>query len=141
MVGHAGHRDRRAGRLAARGERDVEQPRGALGVVVEELVEVAHPVEDELVRMLRLDAQILLHHRRVRADDADVRNWQPAMDTVADYKAAPRHLRRPRVARAARDLRHNALRLRPLVRCMPVLSFAPARSTLAELRGACGRSP
>ena len=39
--------------------------RRALGVVVEELVEIAHPVEEQLVRMLRLDAQVLLHHRRV----------------------------------------------------------------------------
>ena len=42
--------------------------RRALGVVVEQLVEIAHPVEQELVRMLRLDAQILLHHRRVRGE-------------------------------------------------------------------------
>ena len=49
---HARHLDRRAGRGAARGEGDVEQPRGALGVVVEQLVEVAHPVEEQDVRML-----------------------------------------------------------------------------------------
>ena len=65
---HARHRDRRTGRLAPRGQRDVEQPRCALGVVEEQLVEIAHPVEDQLVRMLRLDAQILLHHRRVRGE-------------------------------------------------------------------------
>ena len=65
VEGHAGHLDRRAGRLAARGQRDVEQPRGALGVVVEQLVEVAHAVEQQHVRMLRLDAQVLLHHRRM----------------------------------------------------------------------------
>ena len=40
--------------------------RRALGVVVEQLVEIAHAVEQELVRMLRLDAKVLLHHRRVR---------------------------------------------------------------------------
>ena len=34
-------------------------------VVVEQLVEVAHAVEQQHVRMLRLDAQVLLHHRRV----------------------------------------------------------------------------
>ena len=66
VIRHAGHRDRRAGRLPARGQRDVEQPRGALRVVVEELVEIAHPVEEELVRMLRLGAEVLLHHRRMR---------------------------------------------------------------------------
>ena len=36
-----------------------------LGVGVEELVEIAHPVEDQLFRMLRLGAKVLLHHRRV----------------------------------------------------------------------------
>ncbi len=54
VVGHARHLDRRARRGAARGERDVEQPRGALGVVVEQLVEVAHAVEQQDVGVLRL---------------------------------------------------------------------------------------
>ena len=67
VVGHAGHFDRRAGRCAARGERDVEQPRRLLGVVVEQLVEIAHAVEQQDVRMLRLQAQVLLHHRGVGA--------------------------------------------------------------------------
>ena len=65
VVRHASHGDGRACRLSARRQRDVEQPRSMLGVGVEEFVEVAHPVEDELVRMLRLGAQVLLHHRRV----------------------------------------------------------------------------
>ncbi len=52
VVGHAGHRDRRAGRSAAAGQRDVEQRGGALRVVVEQLVEVAHAVEQQLVRVL-----------------------------------------------------------------------------------------
>jgi hypothetical protein len=62
VIGHAGHRDRRAGRLAASRQRDVEQPRGALGVGVEQLVEIAHPVEQQPVRMLVLEPQVLLHH-------------------------------------------------------------------------------
>jgi hypothetical protein len=33
---------------------------------VEKLVEVAHAVEKQHVRMLRLDPQVLLHHGRVR---------------------------------------------------------------------------
>jgi hypothetical protein len=65
VVGDARHRDRRAGRLAACGQRDVEQPRGALGVAVEELVEIAHPIEQQPVRMLVLEPEVLLHHRRV----------------------------------------------------------------------------
>jgi hypothetical protein len=36
--------------------------RRALRVVVEELVEIHHPVKQQHVRMLRLDAEILLHH-------------------------------------------------------------------------------
>ena len=62
---HAGHFHRRTGRSAARSQRDVEQACSALGVVVEQLVEVAHPVEQQHVRMVRLDAQVLRHHGRV----------------------------------------------------------------------------
>ena len=47
------------------GEREVEQARRFLGVVVEELVEIAHAVEHQHVGVVCLDAQILLHHRRV----------------------------------------------------------------------------
>ena len=65
MERHARHRDRLAGGLAARGERDVEQRGGATSVLVEQLVEIAHAVEQQRVRVLRLDAQVLLHHRRV----------------------------------------------------------------------------
>ena len=59
---HAGHRDRLAGRLTARRQRDVEQPRGALRVVEEQLVEIAHAIEQQHVGVLRLQAQVLLHH-------------------------------------------------------------------------------
>jgi hypothetical protein len=62
---HARHLDRRAGGSAALGEGDIEQPRGALRVVVEQLVEIPHPIEQQLVRMLRLDAEVLLHHGRM----------------------------------------------------------------------------
>jgi hypothetical protein len=43
-------------------KRDVEQAGGLLGIVEEQLVEIAHPVEQQDVRMLGLDAQVLLHH-------------------------------------------------------------------------------
>ena len=46
-----------------------------LGVVVEQLVEIAHAVEQQHVRMLRLDAQVLLHHRRV-GFERGVHAWQ-----------------------------------------------------------------
>ena len=66
VIGNAGHRDRRAVRLTASGQRDVEQLRRALRVVEEEFVEIAHPVEEEGVRVVGLDAKILLHHWAVR---------------------------------------------------------------------------
>ncbi|MNN24942.1 hypothetical protein D3C81_1383940 [compost metagenome] len=65
MERDAGHRDRLPCRLAAGGERDVQQSGGFLGIGVEQLVEVAHTVEQQLVGMLLLDAEVLLHHRRV----------------------------------------------------------------------------
>ena len=66
MHGHAGHRDRLAGRLPALRERDVDELGRAARVVVEELVEIAHSVEQQRVRELRFDRVVLLHHRRVR---------------------------------------------------------------------------
>ena len=65
MRRHAGHRDRLAAGLAACGQRDVEQPVRPPRIVEEQLVEVAHPVEEERVGMGGLDAQVLLHDRRV----------------------------------------------------------------------------
>ena len=94
---HAGHRDRLAGARAARGQGDVEQAMRALRVVEEELVEVAHPVEEERVGMLGLDAQVLLHHRRVADRLGGVHRRSRAR--IADG------LRRRLVGRAARDVR------------------------------------
>jgi hypothetical protein len=65
---NASHLHRRAIGRAACGQLDVEQTRRALGVIEEELVEIAHPVEQQDVRVLRLDAQILLHHRRMAGE-------------------------------------------------------------------------
>ena len=65
MVGHTGHRDRLAGRLAAPGQRDVDQACRTLGVGKEQLVEVTHAIEQQYVGMRRFQAQILLDHRRV----------------------------------------------------------------------------
>ncbi len=61
---HAAHRDVAAQMLAALGEHDAERARGGLGVVEEHLVEVAHPVEQQAVRIGGLDLDVLLHHRR-----------------------------------------------------------------------------
>jgi hypothetical protein len=63
VVGNPRHADWLAGRRAARGERDVEELRGALGVAVEELVEIPHAVEEQHVGVARLEGEVLLHHR------------------------------------------------------------------------------
>ena len=65
MERHAGHRNGLASRTPARREGDVQQAGGLFGIVVEQLVEIAHAVEEKRIWMLRLDAQILLHHGRV----------------------------------------------------------------------------
>ena len=65
MERHPGHGNRAAARLATRRQRDVQQAGGFLGIVEEQLVEVAHAIEEKGVGMLRFDTQILLHHRRV----------------------------------------------------------------------------
>ena len=100
VVRHAGHRDGCAGRLPARRQRDVEQPRRVLGVGVEEFVEVAHPVEDELVRMLRLGAQVLLHHRRVAERGASLgRRAVIAVDFKSSTKGSLSQSKLPRPGR------------------------------------------
>jgi len=67
MKRHARHGDGLTRRLATHGERDVDQAVGLASVFKEELVEIAHAVEDQGVRVLRFDAQVLLHHGRVGA--------------------------------------------------------------------------
>ena len=65
MVRHAGHRDRGAAGLAARGQRDVEQFGGAFRIVVEQLIKIPHPEQQEGLGKIGLDAKILLHQRRM----------------------------------------------------------------------------
>src|SRR3974390_1872431 len=60
---HAAHRDVLAEMLAALGEHDAERARTGFGVVKEHFVEVAHPVEQDAIRIGRLDLDVLLHHR------------------------------------------------------------------------------
>jgi len=66
---HAAHRDVHALMLAALGQDDAERLGGDLGVLEKQLVEIAHPVEQQEPRMAGLDLEVLLHHRR----DARVR--------------------------------------------------------------------
>ena len=65
MHRHTGHHDRLTRALPARRQRDVEQAVGLARVVEEDLVEVAHAEEQQRLRMLGLQAQVLRHHRRV----------------------------------------------------------------------------
>ena len=64
VVRHAAHRRLVLLPLVPRGEDEVEQRRGLLGVLEEHLVEVAEPIEEDRVGDLSLDLEILLEHRR-----------------------------------------------------------------------------
>ena len=64
MDRHAAHGNVLAEMLAALGERDAERARGDGRIVEEQLVEVAHAVEQEAVGVGRLDLQVLRHHGR-----------------------------------------------------------------------------
>ena len=59
---HTGHGNRRPRGGAALSQCNIQQLRGAARIVIEHLVKIAHAVEQQHVRMLRLDAQVLLHH-------------------------------------------------------------------------------
>ena len=63
MHRHAAHRDRLAQMLAPAGQRDVEDLRGRPGIVEEQLEEIAHPVEQQAIPRLRLEREVLRHHR------------------------------------------------------------------------------
>ena len=63
---HPGHGDVRAAVLAAARQGDVEGGRRGGGVLEEHLVEIAHSVEEQAVRVLALDGEVLRHHRRRR---------------------------------------------------------------------------
>ena len=62
---HAGHRDVLAVMAAALGQRDVERACRLYRILEEQLVEVAHAVEQQIARMRVPDGEILRHHRRV----------------------------------------------------------------------------
>ncbi len=65
MHGYAGHGNGLARGLAPRGQRDVQKACGLPRVVVEQLIEVSHAVEQQDIGMLCLDAKVLLHHGRM----------------------------------------------------------------------------
>ena len=65
MHRHASHRNRLPSRLAAIRQRDAEQARGLDRVVVEQLVEIPHAVEQQRGREVHFHRKILRHHGRV----------------------------------------------------------------------------
>ncbi len=52
-------------RLAPRGQGDVQQLGCLGGVVIEQLIEITHPIKHKRMFVLRFDAEILLHHGRM----------------------------------------------------------------------------
>ncbi len=65
MKRHPRHHHRLAARLPALRERDVEQARRLFSVLPEQLVKIAHAVEQERFGVPGLEGQVLLHHRGV----------------------------------------------------------------------------
>ena len=61
---HAAHGDILAQVLAALGQCDIQRRRGRDSIVKEHLVEIAHAIEQQRIRVLRLDLEVLRHHRR-----------------------------------------------------------------------------
>ena len=66
MHRHPAHGDILAEMLAALGERDAQRARGNGGVLEEQLVEIAHAVEEQAVGIGRFDLKVLGDHRRGR---------------------------------------------------------------------------
>ena len=60
---HPAHRNIGAEMLASLGEYDAKRARGDFGILEEQFVEIAHPVEQQAIRIGSLDLDILLHHR------------------------------------------------------------------------------
>ena len=61
VIGNARHRNRRACRSAALGQRQIEQPRRLARIVVKKFIEIAHAEEHQRVRILRLGGEVLAH--------------------------------------------------------------------------------
>ena len=64
MDRHPAHRDVLSEMLAALGQGDVERGARGFGIREEQLVEIAHAIEQERVRVVGLDGVVLGHHRR-----------------------------------------------------------------------------
>jgi hypothetical protein len=62
MMRHPGHRDGFTCGGSAFRQRDVHELRCAFCIIIKQLVKVAHAIEEQDIRMLRFQFQILLHH-------------------------------------------------------------------------------
>ena len=62
VKGNACHGNRHAGTLAALGQGDIEEPGGFFGVFIEHFIEVTHPIKQQGIGVVRLQAQVLGHH-------------------------------------------------------------------------------
>jgi hypothetical protein len=134
---HAAHRNVRPEMLAALGEHDAERAGGDFGVAEEQFIEVAHPVEQQTIRIGGLDLDILLHHRR-DASGIVARFGRDASDIVPrfgrDVGAAVARLRRGHACFVSR------LRGR-LLRCgHDVARGVHVAGTLANIAASCPAS-
>jgi len=89
MYRHTRHRNRLPGGAAALGQGDIQQARRLAGVVVEQLVKIAHAEEQQDVRVLRLGGEELLHQRGMFGRRG-VRHVGSAVDQHTVYRHGPR---------------------------------------------------
>ena len=61
---HAAHGNIFAQMFSALGQHNAKRPAGNFRILEEQLVEIAHPVKQQAVRIGRLDLDKLSHHRR-----------------------------------------------------------------------------
>ena len=158
MNRHPAHRDVIAEMFAALCQRDAKRARGDDSVVEEQLVEIAHPVEEQAIRIGRPDLDVLLHHRR----DAGGRRvrcrlftrgsilWLAVVHrrTLAEAGARPPHgvaplrdLRRLPWREAGVVLARDGPAVRPPANSMTcgATSGAPSSQTIESIRLQCGR--
>ncbi len=119
VVRDAAHRGLVRGALLARGQRQIEQRRDLQRVFEEELVEVAHAIEQDRVRILGLELQVVPEHRR------HLDPWAHGRLSIAATGRARLALRCPSGSPSTPALRSPARRSPATVPCSP---RAPARA-------------
>ena len=121
---HAAHADVLALVLAALGQHDAERPARDFRVVEEQLVEIAHPVEQQAVRIGGLDLEILRHHRREARGGVAVRAVAGGVHRLEPNKsrAAPQGGRRDIHGRSGSD--GQAARAAPAAMRRAFIAFA-----------------